>query len=745
MGKLFKFVFAALSILLLLVGLLALYLFTIFDPNDYKAEIQQLVKQHTQLELAIEGDLALSLFPWLGISAGNISVNSQEQELASVKGVQVFAKLKPLLDGQLVVDGVKLDGLKLNLIVDQNGRGNWEIDSTDSETEAATGQQATPAEASLAALSVGTVSIENADISYRDLQQKTHHQLLGLTLHVSNPQLKQSFPLSADFKYLNADGASSVPVHLTTKINIDLPNQQLQLSDMAIDLDKARIVGRISAEQFQQEPKVTMQLKVSELNPSHWAALLQNPMLKDIDMPIDLELASNLDSAQDRLTLESFSLKSKLLEVQGDADIEQLSIEPQAAGKIQFKTGDLKRLLEMTGSPLSTQDPKALSWLDGNFSFKAGAQSLDIKDLALTLDDTKLNGWFGVRNFDKPAISFSLAGDTINLDRYLPPETETDTNSTAAKTASVSSPASKKTDALLLPIALLRELNIRGGAQFKSLTASGLTLENLNIKTKANNGFINLEQVKGDIYEGSFNANGTIDARGKTAQMQFNKTLKNMQAGPVLKALAEVDYVSGKLNLNINANAVGNSMERIKSSLNGKADFSVTEGILKEINLEHMVCEGIAQVRQLQLAPSEQTDTRFNKLDGSMTIANGVVKMNALNIGLNKLKARGSGTVSLPKETLNFSIKTTLLGDLENKACEVHERYRDIGWPIRCAGSWNDDPSDLCSLDRKGIQKIIGRLAEKELKRKATEKLEEKLRDRFGDEFGEQLKQILNF
>lgn len=737
MAKLLKFLVILIVIVALLLGALTFYLLKVFDPNDYKAEIQQLVKEQTQLDLTIGGDLALSVFPWLGVAANQVAVNAGQEELVSVQEAQVFAKLRPLLSGKLVVDGVKLDTLKLNLVVDRNGKGNWEIETKAPPSSAAQPQPSSPAGASLAALSIGTVQIKNADISYRDLGSKTHHQLIGLELLVSNPGLQASFPLSADFKYLSAADTSTVPVHLTTRITIDLEGQQLSLDDLAADLGNMRLAGQVNATQIDTQPNVSGRLNITDFNPKEWAKLLDNPSLETLDLPIQLQLTADLDSAADRLQVEQLSINSALFKVTGKATATRISEAPEASGNLQLEAGNLQQLLAKTGNPIETQDPKALQRLATTFAFKATEQALNLRDLTLELDQTKFTGQLGINRFDRPEISFDLSGDAINFDRYTPPPSETEDAQTDAQTAEV--------NPLLLPVALLKELNVQGRLQLQQLIASGLTIEKLDFKTKAANGLIRLEQLSGNLYEGAFTAKGTIDARGDTVQMQFNKTLSNMQAGPVLKALADVDYISGKLNLNINGTALGNSLDQIKRNLNGTANFSVTDGILSNINLEQMVCQGIAQARQLQLAPSEQTDTRFNQFDGRMTIRNGVVNMDAINIGLNKLKARGNGNLNLPDEKLDFSIKTTLLGDLESKACEVHERYRDIEWPIRCMGSWNDDPSDLCGLDRRELQKLLGRLAEKELKRKATEKLEDKLKDKLGDGLGDQLKQILKF
>ena len=66
-------IFAALILLLLIV---VISLPFIIDPNQYKGQIISQVKKETGRELAIPGDIKLSLFPWLGVQLGEVSLGN---------------------------------------------------------------------------------------------------------------------------------------------------------------------------------------------------------------------------------------------------------------------------------------------------------------------------------------------------------------------------------------------------------------------------------------------------------------------------------------------------------------------------------------------------------------------------------------------------------------------------------------------------------------------------------------------
>ena len=55
---------------------LAAYLAFLFDPNDYRERLTELVKTQTGRTLAIKGDIGLSFFPWLGFTLGAVELGT---------------------------------------------------------------------------------------------------------------------------------------------------------------------------------------------------------------------------------------------------------------------------------------------------------------------------------------------------------------------------------------------------------------------------------------------------------------------------------------------------------------------------------------------------------------------------------------------------------------------------------------------------------------------------------------------
>lgn len=65
--KILLYGFGGLVLLLVVAGVAA----TLFvEPNQFKPQIVKAVKDQTGRDLDIQGDLALSVFPWLGVKIG---------------------------------------------------------------------------------------------------------------------------------------------------------------------------------------------------------------------------------------------------------------------------------------------------------------------------------------------------------------------------------------------------------------------------------------------------------------------------------------------------------------------------------------------------------------------------------------------------------------------------------------------------------------------------------------------------
>ena len=112
---------------LIVIGLVLVVVFV--DPNDYRDDIEKLVEEKTGRELTLSGDLKLSVFPWIALESGPASLGDAKgfgpEPFVAIRDARVGVRLLPLLSGKVEVGNVRLDGARIRLITDENGRNNW--------------------------------------------------------------------------------------------------------------------------------------------------------------------------------------------------------------------------------------------------------------------------------------------------------------------------------------------------------------------------------------------------------------------------------------------------------------------------------------------------------------------------------------------------------------------------------------------------------------------------------------------
>ena len=131
MKRLVKILLGLVGLVVVLLVLTAVLLRVIYDKEDLKAAIAGEVKRQTGRELTINGDLDFSVFPWLAVEVGDLTLSNAQGfpdlPFAEVGQARAGVALVPLFSKQISVDEITLDGLNLRLMVDANGRDNWHV------------------------------------------------------------------------------------------------------------------------------------------------------------------------------------------------------------------------------------------------------------------------------------------------------------------------------------------------------------------------------------------------------------------------------------------------------------------------------------------------------------------------------------------------------------------------------------------------------------------------------------------
>lgn len=734
-GKLIGLLFLG---LLLLVVALGFALTHLFDPNDYKDEIQALARDKANLELKLNGDIGWSLFPWLGLELHDATLASAatpDEPFATLDMLGLSVRVMPLLRREVQMSDIRLDGLNLSLARDQQGRGNWEQIGQPAQPPSQTDQPATQApEDSSPALSTGaerapiqldidSLSITNARVDYRDARSGQQFSVESIELRTGSIREGAEIPLKLSAFFGTNQPLVRARAELEGLLRFDNALKRYQLTD-------ARLSGEASGEPLQGKT----------LNYS-----LQGQLL--------------LDQGAQVAEWTGLRLSANQLRALGELKLRDLESKPQLSGNLSVASLDLREFLSGLGQTLPEMaDDKTLTRLEFASRLSGTPTSLAFEELALKLDDSSFSGKIAISDFSRQALQFQLKGDKLDLDRYLPPKDRNSTDAlrqaevretvaAAGSSGSTSLPDSPSKPAWsadpILPLATLRSLDLDAGLTLGSLRAAGHELQNLDLKARGKSSLITLERLRADLHQGTLDLNARIDLRPDSPELNLQSTIARLQLEPFLASDGQPAPLKGRLSLESTLTTSGNSQKAWVDNLNGNASFLVSDGVLVDANLEQQLCTAIATLNRKSLAGEARgRDTPFTSLGGSLQLRNGVATNPDLKAKIPGLTVNGNGDLDLRVLGMDYRVGIVIEGDqreMPDKACQVNERYVGLEWPLRCRG-----PLELgakaCRIDQDGIGKIAARLAGD----KISEKIEEKLGEKVSPELKDALKGLFN-
>ncbi|MFV1992817.1 MAG: AsmA family protein, partial [Acidiferrobacterales bacterium] len=173
MSKVGKYILVSLGVILVAIIILMVMASVFIDPNTYRQQVVELVKKQTGRDLKINGDVSLSLFPWLGVQFKEMKLDGppgfKPADFASLRSADIRVAALPLLWGRVDIDQILIDGLTLNLVRNEQGRDNWTFTSPQ-PAEPKTPSEKKPAQESsaMAAIRLGSLAFKDSNILWQD-------------------------------------------------------------------------------------------------------------------------------------------------------------------------------------------------------------------------------------------------------------------------------------------------------------------------------------------------------------------------------------------------------------------------------------------------------------------------------------------------------------------------------------------------------------------------------------------------
>ena len=169
---------ALLALLALAVGVA----YALFDAAAIKRHLVEQVAAKTGRTLNIAGDVSLSLWPEVAVSAGQVSLSEADgkTEFAALESLRVAVAVMPLLAGKVEAREIGIDGLALTLVKRRDGKLN-----IDDLTAADPGAEQPAAKSEEAAGSGQPLQLDIAGLALRDARFTWRDEKAGKTTQLS--------------------------------------------------------------------------------------------------------------------------------------------------------------------------------------------------------------------------------------------------------------------------------------------------------------------------------------------------------------------------------------------------------------------------------------------------------------------------------------------------------------------------------------------------------------------------------
>lgn len=664
-----KRTFISLLLLLLLVAVGLAWLLASLDVNRYKPQLEQLAaKQGVALRLS--GDIGWQLWPNIGLRLDGVQLAPlplPDQPLVQAESIAVRVALRPLLQKRVEAQEIALIDPQIELSVDQQGRGNWELllDALQAEAER---QESQPPQLEVPVdekadqelqLALNRLRIVNGRIHYRDATSQSEYSVDRLHLSADN---------------IAADGKPG----------------------------RLEAHARVTGTPLQQAVELRLDSSLA-LDPGFNGVRLQ---------PATLRLESGTARAQVRL--------------RGHARRAAADQPWQLQFNLAAQADPLRPWLAVVGSEMVTQSRSALRSLRLETDISGDENRLTLEPLQIQLDNNTLSGNAQLRSGDIPGVELTLRGGAITLDDYLPPpspEEAAPAEEIAAEAPPVPLPMEslRGFDARLdLALEQLNAVDLKIEQPQLLLTANNGNFQLQKLSAGILGGELNTS--------GRMDARGTaadVELSGGLSAVELSQVQKLLSDSERVRLSGQTDLTWAAQTRGADTAQLQNNL-RAALQLNSHelaiAPFNLERGMCQLVSY-------VEKTPLPEREWPERT--RLQDLRAGISVAGDRAEVQQINAGIENIALTGDGVIDLEKEEFDFSLGLALTGERSSRdGCTVsNERWRNRPLPLRCRDNFADAGATSCRPDSRRLDDLVRDELKYQAEKKYGSKVEDAVED----------------
>ncbi|MCG8559819.1 MAG: AsmA family protein [Hyphomicrobiales bacterium] len=641
---------------LVILAVLAVAALVFLVPTDVvREQVTDLVRQQTGRELAVGGETSFSVFPNVGVKLGDVTLSNPPGmtggPMLKMQSLTLDLKLMPLVQRRVEVERFVMVRPVFDLLVDRNGRTNWEFRKRAARQPPLRAMRAqagggSPGGTSMVQdLRLGTVEMIDGIVRFTDETSGTRHRLDAINVSVALERLSDPLEAEGDLVWRGEK------VVFKGRIQSALKMTDGQPTPVALTLSSRHVKGTFDG-RLARGAGATVDGKVTGDTPSvralaAWAGSAL-PAGRGLG---PAKLSGRLKASPTVITFNDARLSLDGMNGQGNAEVTLKKPRPHIRAALALDRLDLNMYLGRGGAaprpaaaPATPAPAEPKQTAPGVTIVPKGPAPKPRDDQSLTDFIKELNERDGQR---QPAVR-GWSQTAIDL------------------------AALRTVDAVVL------------------LTAGQMFYEDIKVgkskvTAKLSNGILTADLQDMQLYGGR--GTGRLTLNGARAVPAFASTFEfaDVSALPLLKDAAKFDWVSGRAKLAVNLTGAGRSQSEIVRTLQGKGSFHFSDGAIEGVN----IAQRIRALKKGQLGgwrrePRAKTD--FSQLSGTFTMQAGVATNRDLQMVGPLIRLAGAGTVDVPRERLDYRVEPRIVASLEGQGST--QELQGLKVPVKITGPW---------------------------------------------------------
>lgn len=726
---LIKWILGLLMTLVVLILAVIIIVPQVIDPNDYRDDISNLVRKQTGRDLAINGDLKLSIFPWIGVRTKGLTL-SQPRHLSEAFGdgnmfeadeTEIKVKALPLLKSlasekkDIRVATIVLKQPKVHIIKTRQGLSSFdgiiqesnETNNVESEKES---MKESAAKAGIA-LVVQGVDLQGGLIIWEDRLAKQRYEVNNLQLRTGNLLGKELVDIKVSAELLDSSMPDQASFSADGKARLDIDSLVFVMQALTLNLARGdlEVKAKIDSLDFVQggiikinQLKGDINLEDEDVGPAKISVMAPNIAFdqssNDFSVPslvangnyqkrpISLEsseLAFNFNSQNlsvKRLDLGSDDIKASILKLLGQSVIDK----PKMSGDLTVQPFNLRSLLQSFDVDYEPELENSLTQFSlatrfsGDFSTNAKGNSgqINLQNLRAQLDESTLQGAFSMDNvFGAASIDFDLNLDQLNIDNYA--AATKDQNSSALDSSSMA-----------VPLAIFKQFKANGNLNIDSLVVGGAKVADVAVVVKTQG---NMTEIKpsAKLYEGGFDGVIKYQETSSGGKLTVKQKLNAIQLEPLLTDTEITDQLSGLGN--VVADIVITEKNGIQTNQGG-IKLSALNGAIKGVDIKKILDDAQIQYNQYkgreveEGVASSSDETRFAEMGGFFKLNNFVLDNADFALKAPLFRLKGKGRIDIEQQRLDYGVDVSVVNSTEGQGGQGLDKLKGATIPVKIYG-----------------------------------------------------------